>query len=162
MKPKVYIETTVISYLTAWPSRDVVIAGHQQVTREWWKTAGNRHELWASELVVHEASAGDPIAARDRLAELDNLQMLTTSTSAENLAAELIDSGAVPPQAAEDALHIALAVTNGIDYLVTWNCRHIANAALRSKIERVCRDAGYQPTVICTPEELLGEFQDVQ
>lgn len=155
MNPKAYIETTVVSYLTAWPSRDVVIAGNQQVTRDWWRTASDRFELVASELVISEASAGDADAARDRLAKLASITLLDATEDAAELAQQLIEAGAIPEKAAEDAAHIAIAVTNGVDYLVTWNCRHIANAAMRSQIERVCRTAGYEPTIICTPEELM-------
>jgi len=155
MKPKAYIETTVVSYLTAWPSRDVVIAGYQQTTREWWRDAADRFELVASELVINEASAGDADAARDRLAALESVTLLDATEEAAELARQLIESGAIPGKAAEDAGHIAIAVTNGIDYLVTWNCRHIANATMRSQIERICRIAGYEPTIICTPDELM-------
>jgi hypothetical protein len=161
MKPKVYVETTVISYLTAWPSRDVVIAGYQQTTRDWWSDAGDRFELVASELVINEASAGDADAARDRLAALSAVTLLEATEEAENLAKQLIDSGAIPERAAGDAGHIAIAVTNGIEYLVTWNCRHIANATMRAKIEKICRDAGYEPTIICTPAELMeSEYEE--
>ncbi len=155
MKPKAYIETTVVSYLTARPSRDVVIAGHQQVTRDWWRTAADRFELVASELVINEASTGDIDAVRDRLAVLHSLALLDATDEAAELARQLIESGAIPEKAAEDAAHIAIAVTNGVEYMVTWNCRHIANAAMRSRIEKVCRDAGYEPAIICTPDELM-------
>lgn len=155
MKFKAYIETTVVSYLTAWPSRDVVIAGHQQITRQWWATAANRFELVASRLVIDEAGAGDPDAARDRLAALSSVTLLDATDEALQLAEELVAANAIPEKKVEDAAHIAIAVTNGVDFLVTWNCRHIANAAMRSEIERVCRRAGYEPTIICTPHELM-------
>ena len=155
MKPKAYIETTVVSYLTAWPSRDVVIAGHQQVTRQWWASAADRFELVASQLVIDEASAGDAEASRDRLAALAYVTLLDATDEARQLAEELVAANAIPERKAEDAAHIAIAVTNGVDFLVTWNCRHIANAAMRSEIERVCRRAGYEPTIICTPDELM-------
>lgn len=155
MKPKAYIETTVISHLTAWPSRDVVTAGYQQTTRDWWRDASDRFELVASQLVVNEASAGDPDAARDRLAALASITLLDATEEAAELAQQLVDAGAIPEKAVEDAGHIAIAVTNGIDYLVTWNCRHIANATVRPQIERVCRNAGYEPPIICTPAELM-------
>ena len=160
MKPKVYIETTVISYLTAQPARDVVIAGHQQSTRDWWRNATNRFELVASQLVLTEASAGDPEAARARLAALDSLTLLDATEEALELAQQLVNAGAVPAQAAEDAAHIAIAVVNGIEYLVTWNYRHIANATIRSQIETVCRNAGFEPAIICTPEELMERDHD--
>ena len=114
MNPKAYIETTVVSYLTAWPSRDVVIAGYQQVTREWWRDAADRFELVASELVINEASAGDADAARDRLAALESVSLLDATEEAAKLAQQLIESGAIPEKAAEDAAHIAIAVTKAL------------------------------------------------
>ena len=155
MKAKVYIETSVISYLTSRPSQDIVIAGHQQTTRDWWSTPRAQFDVVASHLVVQEASAGDPQAAQQRLAVLAELELLAVSAEATALAQALVDGGPLPSQAAEDALHIAIAVTNGIDYLVTWNCRHLANASMRKDIDRICRLRGYEPVVICTPEELL-------
>lgn len=155
MKAKVYIETTVISYLTARPNRDVVIAGHQKITHDWWQTCRERFELVASQLVVREASAGDSRAAQKRLERLATLTLLEVTEEAVTLAQELLTTGAVPEKAAEDALHLAIAVTNGVEYLLTWNCKHLANATLRTKIEDACRSAGYEPAIICTPEELL-------
>ena len=160
MKPKAYIETTVIGYLTAWSSRDVVIAGHQQITRVWWRSAADRFELVASQLVVNEASAGDSDAARQRLTKLESVTLLDATDEALELAQQLVQSGAIPKKAAEDAAHVAIAVTNGVEYLVTWNCRHIANATMRSQIETVCRNAGYEPTIICTPDELVEPDDD--
>lgn len=155
MKPKVYIETTIISYLTARPTHNVVIAGRQQSTRDWWGTAANRFELVASELVLNEAQGGDPEAARARLAAISSLTLLDATEEALELAQQLVNSGVVPTKAAEDAAHIAIAVVNGIEYLVTWNYRHIANATIRSQIETVCRNAGFEPVIICTPDELM-------
>jgi predicted nucleic acid-binding protein len=157
MKARVYLETTVVSYLTAWPSRDIVVAAHQQVSHDWWKSCPGRFHVVASELVVQEASEGDEEAARDRLAFLDQLPLLQVSEAALNLARQLVASGAVPPKAADDALHLAIAAANGVEYLVTWNCRHLANATMREQIEAACRAAGYRPPIICTPEELLED-----
>ena len=155
MTPTAYIETSVVSYLTSRPSRDVVVVALQQVTREWWQTARDRFQLAASELVIREAGQGDPDAARARLEALEGVALLDATEDAEQFARELIDSGALPPTAAADAAHIAIAVTNRVRYLVTWNFRHIANATMRSRIEGVCRSAGYEPPVICTPNELM-------
>ena len=155
MKAKVYIETTVISYLTVRPNRDVVIAGHQKITRDWWQTCRERFDVVASQLVVREASAGDSRAAQERLEKLAMLTLLEVTEEAVSLAQELLSTGAVPEKAAEDALHLAIAVTNGVEYLLTWNCKHLANATMRTKIEDVCRSVGYEPVIICTPEELL-------
>lgn len=155
MNPSAYIETSVVSYLTARSSRDVVVATYQDVTREWWRSARTRFMLFASELVIAEAGTGDPDAARARLEILETIPRLRASRNATELARSLLDLGAVPRTAGDDAAHIAIAVTNDIDYLVTWNFRHIANATMRPRIEDVCRRAGYEPPVICTPSELL-------
>ena len=109
----------------------------------------------ASQLVVREASAGDSRAAQERLEKLATLTLMEVTEEAVSLAQELLSTGAVPEKAAEDALHLAIAVTNGVEYLLTWNCKHLANATMRTKIEDVCRSAGYEPVIICTPEELL-------
>ena len=155
MKAKAYLETTVVSYLTSRRSRDVVVAAYQEITREWWRDAQDNFQLVASQLVVSEAGSGDPEAARDRLQVLENVELLDATGDAENPAQSLIGSGAVPQQAAEDAAHIAIAAANGVDFLVTWNFRHIANATMRARIEQACRQAGFEPPVICTPNELL-------
>jgi predicted nucleic acid-binding protein len=155
MKAKVYIETSVISYLTSWPSQDIVIAGHQQTTRDWWATYRAQFDVVASQLVMQEASAGDPQAAQQRLAVLAEVELLAVTAEATALAQRLGEGGPLPSHAAEDALHIAIAVTNGIEYLITWNCKHLANARMRKDIDRICRLRGYEPIVICTPEELI-------
>ncbi len=161
MKPVVYIETSVVSYLTARPSRDVVVAAYQEITREWWGGAAGRFNLVASELVVAEAGAGDAEAAHARLDVLKTVALLDTGEDAVGLAQRLLDQAALPHTAAGDTAHIAIAVTHGVDYLVTWNFRHIANAAMRSRIEGVCREAGYQPPVICSPSELMEPSNEV-
>lgn len=154
MKPSVYLETTVVSYLSGRPSRDLVVAAHQQITRDWWDSSRDRYELLASELVLREASAGDPAAAAARLAVLQGIPLLEAGEAALRLAHSLVAEGAIPSEAAEDALHIAIAVSNGVEYLLTWNCRHLANAVMRQRIEKTCEGEGYRPVVICTPEEL--------
>ena len=145
MNPSVYVEISVVSYLTARPSRDVVVAAYQEITRQWWRGARSRFVLFASELVIAEASTGDPDAARARLDIIETIPRLGATAAATELARNLLDFGAVPRDAGDDAAHIAIAVTNGVDYLVTWNFRHIANATMRSRIEDVCRRSGYDP-----------------
>jgi hypothetical protein len=152
---RVYLETTVVSYLAARPSRDVVIAGHQQTTHEWWNTRRTSSELCISQLVRREVAAGDVQAAQERLDILEGMTLLVTSDQAMDLAKMLIQRGALPPKAADDALHVAVAAMNGISYLLTWNCRHLANAAMRPVIENVCLAMGVKAPIICTPEELL-------
>ena len=156
MRPKAYIETTVISYLTAVPSRDLVLAAHQQVTRDWWDTR-DMFELFVSQFVLDEASAGDLVAAERRAVVLRDLTLLDLTSDATLLAGALIRGGAVPAKAKIDALHIAAAAVHGMDYLVSWNCTHIANATTRARIEQICREAGFDPPVICTPIELVKE-----
>ena len=155
MNPSVYVETSVVSYLTARPSRDVVVAAYQEVTREWWRSAPGEFVLYVSALVISEARTGDPEAVRARLDILATLPLLDATGPAVELTEKLLDRGAVPRNAAEDAAHIAIAAANGVDYLVTWNFRHIANATMRSRIEDICRRSGYGPPVICTPSELV-------
>lgn len=156
MKPTAYLETTVISYLTALPSRDLVLAAHQQVTREWW-SARAAFELYVSQFVLDEASAGDPAAAARRADALRGLPVLDLTQDATLLAAEFVRAGGIPARARIDALHVAVASVHGIDYLVTWNCVHIANATMRGRLEAICRSAGFDPPIICTPIELVQE-----
>jgi len=156
MRPKAYVETTVVSYLTALPSRDLVLAAHQQITRDWWSTR-DTFEMFVSQFVLDEASAGDATAADSRVAVLRDLVLLDLTPDATLLAAELVRGGGVPEKAKIDALHIAVASVHGMDYLVTWNCTHIANATMRGRIEAICRRAGFDPPVICTPLELVKE-----
>jgi hypothetical protein len=155
MKPRVYLETTIPSYLTAWPSRDLIMAARQQITREWWDARRDDFELFTSELVIDEASAGDSDAATRRLQTLANIAMLDSTIDAGVLADKLLNEIPLPPKAAADSLHIAIAATSGMDYLLTWNCTQIANAEFRGSIERICRESGFEPPIICTPEELL-------
>ena len=155
MKPKVYVETSVISYLASRPSQDSVIVGHQQITQEWWSNYRGKFHLVASQLVIQEASAGDPIASQQRLKILEIIELLATTEEALTLAQAFLKFKIMPQKAAEDALHIAIAVTNGIDYLLTWNCKHIANAIIRKEVEGLCRSLGYEAVTICTPEELI-------
>lgn len=157
MKPTIYLETTIVSYLAARPIRDLIIAAHQQLTHEWWEYRRADFDLFISQLVLQEVSAGDPQAAQERLQVLGGLPLLTLTEDAVALAQALIDKGPIPPKAAVDALHMAVATVHGMDYLLTWNCRHIANAAMRTAIEAICRARGYEPPVMCTPEELMGE-----
>lgn len=156
----VYLETSVIGYATSRPSRDLVVAARQQITREWFALRAQAYELFVSQLVVRETSAGDEEAARERATFVQGIPRLAITDAAGELAARLVESGALPRKAAEDALHIAVAAVHGVEYLLTWNCAHIANAAMRQGIEGVCRGAGYEPPVICTPEELMNDDQD--
>jgi predicted nucleic acid-binding protein len=153
---RVYLETSVLSYLAARPSRDLLVAGHQQVTHDWWAQR-HRFELFVSDAVLQEASRGDPIAAQARLALADDMAVLAPQPGGLALAKILLAEMALPPKAAIDAVHIALAAVHGMDFLLTWNCTHIANAERRPQIETLCWKAGHRPPIICTPLELLSE-----
>jgi len=152
----VYLETTIASYLASRPSRDLVIAARQELTREWWEDRRSQYALYVSQVVIDEAGDGDPEAAIKRLGYLEGIELLETTDSAVALAEALLQEGAVPEKAADDALHIAIATVHEMDILLTWNCRHIANADTLGAIGKLIRKLGYEPPVICTPDELTG------
>jgi PIN domain len=156
MNLKVYIETTIVSYLTARPSRDLIIAAHHQITQEWWENRRAAFDLYTSQFVIQESSAGDVAMAQKRLESLDGFPLLSVSLEALALARALVEKGPMPEKAEVDALHISVAASHGMDYLLTWNCKHIANAEMQVGIGKFCRAAGFEPPIICTPEELLG------
>src|ERR1700682_2713219 len=135
---RVYIESTFVSYLTARPSRDLIVAGHQQITNDWWDTRRGDCELCVPQLVLQEAGDGDPQAAQERLDVLATMTLLEIKEEAVELAEELVPGVALPAKAGNDALHIAVAAVHRIPYLLTWNCRHLANATMRTQIESVC------------------------
>ncbi|RIK70444.1 MAG: hypothetical protein DCC67_20740 [Planctomycetota bacterium] len=140
--PSVYLETTVIGYLTSRTSNDQIVAGHQQATREFWAEASSRFRLFVSRLVVQECSAGDAAAVAERMQVLKNIPHLRATSIAADLTKALLQKGGVPSSQPRDVAHIAPAAAHGIQYLVTWNFRHIANAGRRRDIERICRAAG--------------------
>jgi hypothetical protein len=155
MKPKVYIETTIPSYLAARTSRDLVIAGNQELTHEWWAEQRASFELYISQFVLDEAGIGDAGAARRRLEILADIQELKITDEAGVLTEKLLKEGGVPRKAATDAAHIAVAAVNGMDFLLTWNCKHIANARMLKKIYSICANEGYTCPLVCTPAELM-------
>ena len=157
MKRRVYIETSVISYLASRPSRDLVVAGRQQLTHTWWELRRPAFDLVISQVLLDESGAGDLDAARRRLAFIEGLPLLDVTTEAAELAATLIERVPLPPHAAADAAHIAVATVHAVDFLVTWNVAHIANAALRRRVEDVCRAQGYSTPILCTPDELMED-----
>ena len=155
MKPRVYIETSIPSYLTARPSNDIRAMANQNSTIEWWENRRSEFDVYISEFVIAESSQGHPGASERRLEAIDDVPELDVSEEVKILAKALIDEGPIPEKAEIDAYHIAVATVNGMDYLLTWNCTHIANAVMRPKVEAVCRNHGYEPPVICTPQELM-------
>lgn len=153
----VYLETSFISYLTARPSRTIVGAAHQEITRDWWARKSTAFELRISELVVRECAAGDSEAAQRRLDAIANIGRLEINGRVEEIALGLVRRGLVPPQVAEDALHIAIAAAHGADFILTWNFKHIANPMMQRRIAGYLDELGFPLPFICTPEELLGE-----
>jgi hypothetical protein len=152
----VYIETTIPSYYTSHPSRDVVIAGHQATTREWWDTRLPHFRVFISQLVIDEAGLGDVQFAARRLEVLRSFPLLDLRDDVTDLARLFVEAGPLPAKAARDALHIALAAAHGMDFLLTWNCTHIANAEMVPRIASVCHERGLACPIICTPDELMG------
>lgn len=153
----VYLETSFISYLTAVPSRDLVIAAKQQVTRDWWMLAREKYQLFVSDLVDLEISRGATDQAAARQLIVQGVTRLFATEHVETLAAAFLDESSLPDDALADATHIALASVMGIDYLLTWNCRHIANPHILRKLQSIAAIQGWELPVVCTPLELLEE-----
>lgn len=152
----VYLETTFVSYLVARPSRDLLVAAHQQATHDWWTYRRGLFACCAFQVVIDEAAQGDPLEAHKRLTILAELPSLSLVAAAETLTESIMAARVLPEHAARDAAHIAVAAAHAIDYLLTWNCKHLANAQIARRIARVCAEAGYRMPIICTPEELMG------
>jgi len=155
LKPRLYLETTIPSYLVARRSRDLRLAADQETTQEWWEERRREFELFVSQTVLHEVSRGDAEFAAARLAALREIQVLVGSPQAALLTKRLLAESIIPPGAADDAIHLGLAAAHGMDYLLTWNCRHINNPALRRRIEQACGACALTCPVICTPIELM-------
>lgn len=152
----VYLETTFISYLVARPSRDVIAAGHQQSTLDWWANRRSEFECSVSQVVIDEASVGDPTEVQKRLGIINDLAVLAITDEANGLTQAIMAAGILPPKVLRDAAHVAVAAVHGIDYLLTWNCKHLANAQIARRITVVCEKLGRKMPIICTPEELMG------
>jgi predicted nucleic acid-binding protein len=156
VRRQVYLETSIVSYLAARPSRSLIMAAHQEVTRQWWERR-QRFELYISQLVLNEVAGGDSAAARRRLALVRGMRQLPVTPEVIDLGHALVMDGMLPPKAAIDALHIAVATVHDMDILLTWNCRHLANAELLGELARYLRGKGYEMPVTTTPEELMGD-----
>lgn len=152
----VYLETTFVSYLVARPSGDLLVAAHQKTTQDWWATRRDQFTCRVSQTVIDEASAGDPNEAQKRLAVLATLTALDVTPEVGTLAQAILAGGVLPPSAARDAVHVSVAAIHVVDYLLTWNCRHLANAQIMRRIESVCKEHGHRMPIICTPEALMG------
>ena len=161
MPSSVYIESSIISYLTSLPSRDVVKSARQAITSNWWLKSKSQYEVYISALVEDEISGGDPIAAAKRLQAVANIPSILITSEAQLLAEALVAAKAVPDNSVRDALHIAIASTQGIDYLLTWNFRHINNAETKALIARVVGSDGWACPILCSPEELgVNDYEE--
>lgn len=156
MKASVYIETTVVSYLVARPTQDKLKSARQRITREWWAKQQPQFDCFVSETVIQEISAGEAAMSAKRLAAVEDLRRVAAPDAALVLARQMVGKGVLPPKAVADAVHIAVAAAAGIDFLLTWNCTHIANAQIEARVRGLCEEAGMSCPVICTPEELMG------
>lgn len=159
-KKSVYIETSVVSYLTARPSSDLLAAAWQKITIDWWDTRRESFDLFVSDIVLEEAGKGDDIAVAKKLKALSEIPLLAITDETLQFSETIISSGAVPKKAIGDSLHIALSAVHGIDYLLTWNYRHIDNAETKPLIRKICLDNKYTYPEICTPQELMGGYDN--
>jgi len=152
-----YIETSIVSYLRQRPSSQVVMAARQLLTDQWWHDEREKYELVTSQYVIDEASEGDPDLAAERLESLDGIPLLPLDPRIGVIANEIIARAILPPTASVDALHIAMVAHHEIQYLLTWNCKHIANAKILPRIHQVLTDLGCPIPIICTPEEMVDD-----
>lgn len=152
----VYLETTFLSYLVARPSRDVIVAGHQQTTQDWWANRRTLFECSVSQVVIDEASVGDPVEVQKRLAIIGGLPILEVTADAESLTKAIMAANILPQHAFPDAAHVAVSAVHSVDFLLTWNCKHLANAQVARRIARVCEKSSQRMPIICTPDELMG------
>lgn len=158
-RPRIYLESTIPSYLTARASRDIVIRGQQEATRRWWDQCRERYACHVSEFVEMEIERGDPEAAAERLNAISDIPRLHTSDEVMSVAERILATGLIPLRAATDASHIAIAAVHGIDLLLTWNCTHIHNVFIHREIAEVCEAGGYPCPEICTPFDLLKSYR---
>lgn len=155
MSSTVYIETSIIGYLTSRPSRDLITAANQRLTHDWWNEHRENFDIFISQFVIDECAVGDTIAIKERQEIISDIRQLDVTEAVEDFAEVLVQQVPLPQRAEVDALHIAVATVHGMAYLLTWNCTHIANAILRPQIEAICRTYDYEPPTICTPQELM-------
>ena len=155
---RIYIESTIPSYVVARPARDLLQAARQQLTRDWWDLKREQHELFTSQVVLDEITEGEAVMARQRLKLLRGLPLLEPTGAANELGREILHSGLLPAWADGDAAHIALATVHEMDILLTWNCRHIANVAIQQRLRRLAEQNGYTLPSLATPEEFMSDL----
>lgn len=157
MSETVYIETSILGYLTARSTKDLILAANIEITKDWWESRRNVFILYTSEAVLDEVAQGDAEIAAQRLEILRNFPLLALNQAVQDLAAQFLARSSLPPKAKVDAIHIAAATIHGMDYLLTWNCKHIANAQIQGKLAEISIDFGYVLPILCTPNELMGD-----
>jgi hypothetical protein len=155
---RIYLESTIPSYLVARPARDLLQAARQQLTRDWWELKRGQHELFSSQVVLDEVAAGEATMARRRLKLLRDIPLLELSAAANRLGRDILLSGLLPVSADGDAAHIAVATVHRMDILLTWNCRHIANVAIQHRLRRLVEGKGFNLPALATPEEFMGDL----
>ncbi len=155
MKESIYLETTVVSYYTSKPNRDIIALAHQEITRQWWPIVIRQYNFFISEVVVEEADFGDVEAAKKRLEELKDIPHLELNDKVEEMAQVYMERLEIPEKSFRDAAHLAVACVHNIDYLVTWNCTHLANGEAIKKLMKINESLGIHTPIICTPEELM-------
>lgn len=159
-KPTLYLETTIPSYHTARVSQNLIVAAHQAITNEWWEKESSKYTIYISQFVLDEASEGDPDASHRRLDFLAPFLLLEATDEVLELTKTILNTPFFPRKAIRDASHIAIAAVHGLEYLLTWNCKHINNATFKDNLRRECEKQGYHFPIICTPEELMEEMED--
>ncbi len=160
MKPKLYVETSIVSYLAARPSRDVVINANQQLAQEWWESRQD-FELFVSQMVIDEVNKGDAAFAQKRLDLIQDIPLIDFNDDARDLAKEILRQNVLPPKASVDVFHIAATAVHGLDFLLTLNCKHIANVFIFKRVEKICRQSGFEPPIVCTPQEILEKENEI-
>ena len=157
---RIYIESTIPSYVVARPARDLLQAARQQLAKDWWDLKRAKHELFTSQVVLDEITSGETAMAQQRLDVMAQIKLLDLTDEANALTKDILASGLLPADADRDAAHIALATVHEMDVLLSWNCRHIANAAIQARLRRLVEKSGFALTVLCTPDELTGELYE--
>jgi len=157
---RIYIESTIPSYVVARPARDLLQAARQQMTKDWWDLKRHTHELFTSQIVLDEVAVGERAMASRRLKIMAEIPVLDLTNEAAVLTRRILDFGLVPAKADADAAHIALATVHQMDILLTWNCRHIANVHIQARLRRLVEKAGYELPTVCTMDELIGELYE--
>ncbi|MGK7880829.1 MAG: type II toxin-antitoxin system VapC family toxin [Crocosphaera sp.] len=161
MNETVYIETSIFGHLTARPTNNLIVAANIKITQDWWEQYRSVFTLYVSEVVENEAAQGDMVIAAQRLNLLKSLRLLELTEEAFELSQAFLNQSNLPPKATNDALHMALATVYSLDYLLTWNCKHMANAQIQRKLAQISSELGYVLPVICTPYELMGYTPEV-